>query len=182
MSLRELRLRRGWSQERLADVSGVSVRTIQRIEGGRPPGSTTAAALADALQVDPDVLVAAAAEAEAAGGPAGEVSFAEALRRVREGWSDFEGRASRSEYWFVVLAVAVVVGAAAALDERLGAAALVLCLVPLVAVGSRRLRDAGQSPWWQLFGLAPMGVVVVVFVMAMPGKADESVMADPGGP
>lgn len=38
MSLRKRRLDRGWSQEELARHSGLSTRTIQRIETGQPPG------------------------------------------------------------------------------------------------------------------------------------------------
>ncbi len=34
MVIRNLRTKRGWSQEQLAEVSGVSTRTIQRIENG----------------------------------------------------------------------------------------------------------------------------------------------------
>ncbi len=173
MSLQELRRRRGWSQEQLAGASGVSVRTVQRVEGGAPAGLATTAALARALGVDPSELAAGPADPAPVAGPAPEVTFAEALRRGLRGWADFDGRASRSEYWFAFVGVLVVVGALAALDERLGSAALVLCLVPLAAVGSRRLRDAGQSPWWQLLALAPVGVVVPLFLMAMPGRDDE---------
>lgn len=178
-----MRLRRGWSQEQLAEASGVSVRTVQRIEGGRAPGPATRAALADALGVDPADLGGPPVTGHARDdGPAPEVTFAEALRRAVDGWPEFEGRASRSEFWFVFLAVLVVAAAPAALDERLGAAVLVLCLVPLAAVGARRLRDAGQSPWWLLFVLAPMGFVVPLTLMAMPGRVDETVAADLTGP
>lgn len=38
MIVRKLRLERGWSQEDLAQISGLSVRTIQRIERGKRPG------------------------------------------------------------------------------------------------------------------------------------------------
>ncbi len=182
MSLRELRLQRGWSQEQLADASGVSVRTIQRIEGGRPPGRATALALAGALGVDPSLVATAPDEHTADVGPAAEVPFPEALRRGLAGWGDFEGRASRSEFWFVLLAVLVLAGAPAALDERLGAFVLTLCLIPLAAVGTRRLRDAGQSPWWQVFVFVPMGFVVPFTLMAMPGKSEDPVPADPSRP
>ncbi|OGQ94013.1 MAG: XRE family transcriptional regulator [Deltaproteobacteria bacterium RIFOXYD12_FULL_57_12] len=37
MIVRKLRLERGWSQEQLAEISGLSVRTIQRIERGQKP-------------------------------------------------------------------------------------------------------------------------------------------------
>lgn len=163
--------------------SGVSVRTIQRIEGGQPPSPFTASALAVALDVAPGAFGEPSTErpddAEPADdvGPAAEVTFAEAVRQGVRRWGDFEGRASRSEFWFFFMAVLVVDGAFAALDERLGAAFLVLCLVPLAAVGSRRLRDTVQSPWWLLFVFAPMGFVVPLTLMAMPGKAREVVAA-----
>jgi transcriptional regulator with XRE-family HTH domain len=34
MTLQKLRIQKGWSQEQLADLSGLSVCTIQRIERG----------------------------------------------------------------------------------------------------------------------------------------------------
>lgn len=172
-----MRRRRGWSQEQLAEASGVSVRTVQRIEGGRPAGLATSAALAEVLGVDPAELDEGPADGPvraAVGGPAPEVTFAQALRRGLDGWSDFEGRASRTEFWFAFVGVLVLVAAPAALDERLGAAVLVLGLVPLAAVGTRRLRDAGQSPWWLLLAFAPMGFVVPLWLMALPGRDEPS--------
>ena len=35
MLIQKLRLQRGWSQQQLADLSGLSVRTIQRLEQGQ---------------------------------------------------------------------------------------------------------------------------------------------------
>jgi len=52
MLVRKLRLQRGWSQEHLAELVGVSVRTIQRIERGYSPGLETAKALASVFEVD----------------------------------------------------------------------------------------------------------------------------------
>lgn len=51
MIVRKLRLQRGWSQETLAEMAGVSVRTIQRIERGQEPGFETAKALASVFEV-----------------------------------------------------------------------------------------------------------------------------------
>jgi len=36
MLIQKLRLQHGWSQQQLAELSGISVRTIQRIERGQP--------------------------------------------------------------------------------------------------------------------------------------------------
>ncbi len=43
---RSLRLARAWSQEQLAELSGLSVRTVQRIENGDKPSLETLSALA----------------------------------------------------------------------------------------------------------------------------------------
>ncbi|HCM1502762.1 TPA: 2TM domain-containing protein [Vibrio parahaemolyticus] len=46
MIIRKLRLQRGWSQEHLAELSGLSIRTIQRIERGQKPGLESLKSLA----------------------------------------------------------------------------------------------------------------------------------------
>ncbi|MGY0505915.1 helix-turn-helix domain-containing protein [Luteimonas sp. e5] len=51
-TLRHLRESRAWSQEQLAEVAGLSVRTVQRVEGGAGASLETRMALATALQVD----------------------------------------------------------------------------------------------------------------------------------
>ncbi|MER7673169.1 tetratricopeptide repeat protein [Kitasatospora sp. NPDC096128] len=53
--LRERRLSMGWSQDELADRSGVSARSISALEaGGRRPRMSSVVRLAEALGVDPD--------------------------------------------------------------------------------------------------------------------------------
>lgn len=47
----ELRSLRGWTQERLAEVSGVTVRTVQRLEAGNDVSLNTLARLGEALGV-----------------------------------------------------------------------------------------------------------------------------------
>lgn len=52
MLIQKLRLQRGWSQEQLAELSGLSVRTIQRIERGQTASAESLKALASVLEVD----------------------------------------------------------------------------------------------------------------------------------
>ena len=52
MIVRKLRLQRGWSQEQLAELSGLSVRTIQRAERGAKPGLETAKSLASVFELE----------------------------------------------------------------------------------------------------------------------------------
>ncbi len=52
MILRKLRLQHGWSQEHVAELTDLSVRTIQRIERGGVPSLESAKALAAVFEVD----------------------------------------------------------------------------------------------------------------------------------
>ncbi len=56
MLIRKLRIDRGWSQETLAEVSGLSVRTIQRLERGDKASLETLTALAAVFEVDVPTL------------------------------------------------------------------------------------------------------------------------------
>lgn len=52
MIVRKLRLQRGWSQEQLAEMSGLSVRTIQRIERGQNSSPDSLKLLAAVFDTD----------------------------------------------------------------------------------------------------------------------------------
>jgi len=52
MLIQKLRLKRGWSQQQLAEAAGLSVRTIQRIENGHPASTETLKSLAAVFEVD----------------------------------------------------------------------------------------------------------------------------------
>lgn len=54
--VRKLRLEKGWSQETLAELTGLSVRTIQRIERGGNASIESLNALAAVFQVDISTL------------------------------------------------------------------------------------------------------------------------------
>jgi transcriptional regulator with XRE-family HTH domain len=51
MIVRKLRLKRGWSQQHLAQVSGLNTRTIQRIERGHSAGLESLKSLAAVFEV-----------------------------------------------------------------------------------------------------------------------------------
>lgn len=52
MLIQKLRLKNGWSQQQLATASGLSARTIQRIEAGHPPSVESLKSIAGALEID----------------------------------------------------------------------------------------------------------------------------------
>jgi transcriptional regulator with XRE-family HTH domain len=51
-ALKEMRLQRHWSQEQLAEMSGLSIRTIQRIENGENAGLESLKSLAAVFEID----------------------------------------------------------------------------------------------------------------------------------
>lgn len=81
MSIRTLRLQRGWSQEQLSLLSGLSVRTIQRIERGQNPSLESLKSLAAVFEVE-------LKELSASDEPSDNVKVSEqeqiVLNRVRE--------------------------------------------------------------------------------------------------
>jgi transcriptional regulator with XRE-family HTH domain len=170
MWLRERRLARGWSQEQLAERSGLSVRTIQRVENGDSPGLASMTALAAAFGLGVDELVTVGQPPSAAAAAPAPVSFPAAVRICLSKYASFEGRGARPEYWWFVLFVIVATGAATLVHERVGAVVLVLLVVPLVAAGARRLHDTDRSGWWQLLGLVPFGGIVPLILLAQPSR------------
>ena len=102
-------------------------------------------------------------------GRAKVMTFYESIRVCLTKYADFNGRASRSEFWWFALFVILVAGALAYLSEALSSVFLIAMLLPLLAAGTRRLRDSGKSGWWQLFLLAPVaGIMLLGFLWALP--------------
>ncbi len=52
MLVQKLRLQRGWSQQQLAELCDLSVRTIQRIESGQPASTETLKSLASVFETE----------------------------------------------------------------------------------------------------------------------------------
>ena len=98
--------------------------------------------------------------------------------RVMENYAVFEGRASRSEFWWYVLAllvVAVFVGIPALFlsfipyaPQVLGYGFVLAIFTPTLAVIVRRLQDTGRSAWWSL-GFVTSVVYELANFLAPPG-------------
>jgi uncharacterized protein DUF805 len=102
-------------------------------------------------------------------------TFFESIRVCFTKYAEFNGRASRSEFWWFALFVTLVASALMYLSQSLGNVFLVAILLPLLAAGSRRLHDSGKSGWWQLFMLAPVaGIILVMILWALPPTVEPS--------
>ena len=90
----------------------------------------------------------------------------DAVKACLAKYADFDGRATRAEYWWFFLAVLLGSAAASVIGFRTYALFALVTLLPMVAVGARRLHDTNRSGWWQLLALVPFGVILVVILLA----------------
>ncbi|MDP9124577.1 MAG: DUF805 domain-containing protein, partial [Pseudomonadota bacterium] len=75
---------------------------------------------------------------------------------ITKQYADFIGTATRSEFWWFILFLVVVQALLGIASHVIAAIFALATLVPYFAVGTRRLRDTGRSPWWWLIGLIPL--------------------------
>lgn len=101
--MRKLRLKRAWSQEQLAQLSGLNIRTIQRIERGQKAGLESLKALAAVFEVELKELQ---PEEESMNNPD---KFSEEENRVIEHVKDIKGFYSHLiNYTVVVLGLFII--------------------------------------------------------------------------
>lgn len=104
------------------------------------------------------------------------MGFAEAITSGFGSMTKFSGRASRSEFWYWILFVAILEVVSYFLGGLLGRndntlvglifnlIAVVLILATL-AVGCRRLHDTGKTGWLQLLLIIPcVGHIILIFL------------------
>ena len=90
------------------------------------------------------------------------VPFGTAIKNFFTKYFDFQGTATRSEYWFVWLALFVLRVIFVALPLGiLGTILWAIVFLPSRALACRRFHDVGLSCWWYL---APM-LFLLVFGM-----------------
>ncbi|MBN2890847.1 MAG: DUF805 domain-containing protein [Bacteroidales bacterium] len=98
---------------------------------------------------------------------------------VLKKYADFNGRASRPEFWYFVLAnflVGFILGFIKIGGYPIFSSIYSLAvLVPGLAVGARRLQDLGKSGWYLLFGLIPIaGAIILIVWFATEGEQQEN--------
>lgn len=160
--VKRLRQERHWSQEQLSEMCGLNLRTIQRLEKNGNASLESVRALAAVFEVDVASLELDAAEIK-------RNPWQTVYANLRN-FDDFDGTADRYEFgWFLAMMVLVLAISTVIHPKAFQIAAIVL-LLPFCAIGSRRLRDAGQSPWWQLMYFVPLGFVVPFVLLFCPEK------------
>jgi uncharacterized membrane protein YhaH (DUF805 family) len=100
------------------------------------------------------------------------MSFQDAIRACFNKYADFNGRASRPEYWWFFLFVMLVSVAGSIISPMLSGLFTLATLLPSIAAATRRLHDTGRSGWWQLIVLVPLvGFIVILVLLAQESKS-----------
>ncbi len=116
---------------------------------------------------------------------------------IKNRYAKFDGRATRSEYWYFILFYFIFSIIAATLDSlvinpMLGASsteagqggilqmifALGL-LIPSIALGIRRFHDIGKSGWWMLIGFIPiLGLLALIYFYVQDSQAGSNLYGE----
>jgi uncharacterized membrane protein YhaH (DUF805 family) len=102
-------------------------------------------------------------------------AFVDAIKLGAANYLDFKGLTQRADYWWWILFMSVSFIVASSISEGVGAAWIVAILLPTIAIGVRRLRDAGYHWAWLFLGLVPIvgGIVLIVFLTQPTKVASE---------
>ena len=126
-------------------------------------------------------------ESNSSGRPAHIMSFTDAVQNVvMNNYANWDGRASRSEYWWFTLFNLIINIVTDIIDSSLGMGmiaygvgyagfiALLALLLPSIGVSVRRLHDLGKSGWWLLIAIIPIvnfiGIFVILVFTLMEGE------------
>ena len=116
------------------------------------------------------------------------MNMKESVVSVLKNWKNFSGRASRSEFWYFVLASAILGAIVGGIELATGLISIenpnatgplssilnLLLAIPSISLTSRRLQDYGYSGWWQLSYITVIGIFVVLIWCMLPAKEDEN--------
>lgn len=99
------------------------------------------------------------------------MSFGTAIASGFRQYSNFTGTASRSEFWWFQLFLVLVGSGVNVVASGLSVLWLLAIVVPYLAIGVRRLRDAGFDWALLLLGLVPvLGTITVIVLWVQPTK------------
>lgn len=101
----------------------------------------------------------------------GEDNYQQAIFTYFKKFADFKGRARRREFWYFELFCVLLSLLLSFINEDLATLAMLVTLIPNIAVNVRRLHDINRSGWWMLIALVPIvGILLLLFWAAQEGN------------
>tara|TARA_B100001057_G_scaffold434397_1_gene464020 strand:+ start:188 stop:556 length:369 start_codon:yes stop_codon:yes gene_type:complete len=101
------------------------------------------------------------------------MNFSESVSTCLKKYFVFEGRASRSEYWWFQLIVSPSYFISTVLENEISYFFLgitLFTLIPAISAGVRRLHDTNRSGFFLLISFIPfIGGIVLLFILILEG-------------
>ena len=85
---------------------------------------------------------------------------------------DFKGRTGRAGFWYFTLFQVLILIVLQIVSPTLADLAVLITLVPTLAIWFRRLHDTGRSGLWLLAGLIPLVNLVLIYFAVQAGKPE----------
>ena len=107
------------------------------------------------------------------------MNFGQSISHCFSNYFNFNGRGSRSEYWWFVLFCMILELGGSVWDASMGDTsgngfmywiAIAATFFPSIAAGARRLHDVNRSGWWQLLAITIIGLIPLIIWMATVGE------------
>ena len=109
------------------------------------------------------------------------ITFSDAISLFFQKYATFSGRATRSEYWYVVLfniAMSMLFGLISSFTPDFGGLLSGLfslgTLIPGCALFTRRMHDIGKSGWNWLWSLVPLAGLIVLLVFLCRASGEDN--------
>lgn len=117
------------------------------------------------------------------------MTLTESIEKCYGNYAKFEGRASRSEFWWTYLAFSIfgyIVQINTGIQSLLRPAMadqlsliqtviLIVAGIPLIAAATRRLHDTGKSGWFQLLALTIVGAIPLFIWLGTDSDSKENI-------
>jgi uncharacterized membrane protein YhaH (DUF805 family) len=99
------------------------------------------------------------------------MTFGKSISTCFSKYAAFDGRASRSEYWWWFLFTVLISLATGMVSDVLSGLFSLGVLLPSLAVGARRLHDTDRSAWFLLLWFVPfIGWIILIVWAIQEGK------------
>lgn len=98
--------------------------------------------------------------------------------RCMAGYVDFKGRSPRFDYWmfslvvsaaYILMSVVTDNADAPVLLQLIAVLLFIVHVLPMLAVGVRRIHDIDKTGWMMLISLIPLVSLVMIYFWAQPG-------------
>ena len=107
------------------------------------------------------------------------MTFTESIKTCFNKFFNYNGRATRSEYWYFILFIWLASIGATILEGiflnnsysygSISNFVSLILLIPSINVATRRLHDVNRSGWWQLLYFTGIGILLIFYWTVIKG-------------